>query len=105
VRHRFDELAFVAHSMGGLVSRGAILKYSEETQRDDVRLFVSISVPWGGDKRGVTAQAAPIEVPESFKDLNPPVTTFAGFFIETRSRRFRGLGRVVSSTTCSLVTA
>jgi pimeloyl-ACP methyl ester carboxylesterase len=71
VRYRFDELAFVTHSMGGLVSRGAILKYSEETERDDVRLFVSISAPWGGHERGVSAQAAPIEVPESFKDLSP----------------------------------
>jgi pimeloyl-ACP methyl ester carboxylesterase len=42
VRHDFDEFAIVAHSMGGLVSRGAILKYREETGRDDVRLVLQL---------------------------------------------------------------
>jgi hypothetical protein len=46
VKHGFDRIAIVAHSMGGLVSRGAILKYWDETRRDDVRLFIAISTPW-----------------------------------------------------------
>ncbi len=71
LQHRFDEVAVVAHSMGGLVSRGALLKYSGETRRDDVRLFVSISTPWGGDLNAKRTQDAPIELPASFKDMNP----------------------------------
>lgn len=71
VEHGFDELALVTHSMGGLVARGALLKYQEESERNEARLFVSLSAPWGGDERGYAAEAAPIELPESFKDLSP----------------------------------
>ena len=49
-RHDFDELAVVAHSMGGLVSRAFILEHFEATGRHDVRLFVAISSPWGGSE-------------------------------------------------------
>jgi pimeloyl-ACP methyl ester carboxylesterase len=71
IQHDFDEFAIVAHSMGGLVSRGAILKYAGETGRDDIQLFVSISTPWGGDVKAQNAESAPIELPESFKDMSP----------------------------------
>jgi pimeloyl-ACP methyl ester carboxylesterase len=71
VEHDFDELGVVAHSMGGLVSRGAILKYQTESERDDVRLFVTISTPWGGDRKASRAGEAPIELPESFRDMSP----------------------------------
>jgi len=54
----FDEIAIVAHSMGGLVSRGAILKYQKETDRDDIRLLVSISTPWNGDENAGNANEA-----------------------------------------------
>jgi hypothetical protein len=57
--------------MGGLVSRGAILKYQQEAERDDVRLFVSISTPWGGDVNAKNTEGAPIELPPSFHDMNP----------------------------------
>jgi pimeloyl-ACP methyl ester carboxylesterase len=67
----FDEMAVVAHSMGGLVARGAILRYYDRTQRDDIRLLVSISTPWGGDVRGTRASEAPIELPLSFRDMSP----------------------------------
>ena len=46
VAHGFEELAIVAYSMGGLVSRGAILRYSEQMGRDDVRLFITLATPW-----------------------------------------------------------
>jgi len=71
VENDFDELAIVAHSMGGLVSLGAILKYQEETNRRDIRLFVSISTPWGGDAKAKNADEARIELPLSFSDMNP----------------------------------
>ena len=71
VENDFDELAIVAHSMGGLVARGAILKYQEETHRHDIRLLVSISTPWGGDEKASNSDDARIELPPSFKDMNP----------------------------------
>lgn len=69
--HGFDEIAIVAHSMGGLVARGAILEYAEGTGRDDVRLFVSISTPWGGAEGAEKSTRAPIELPPSFADMRP----------------------------------
>jgi len=38
----------VAHSMGGLVSRAFILKHLIDDGLGTVRVFVSISTPWGG---------------------------------------------------------
>jgi len=69
--HGFNRLAVVAHSMGGLVSRGAIIKYESATRRDDVRLFISIATPWQGDVKAVKAGEAPVELPQSFSDMNP----------------------------------
>jgi pimeloyl-ACP methyl ester carboxylesterase len=71
VRHDFDELAVIAHSMGGLVSRAMILKWAEESGRDDVRLFVSISTPWGGQPQAERAADAPLELPPVFQNMSP----------------------------------
>ena len=71
VKHGFDRIAVVAHSMGGLVARGAILKYWEETRRNDVRLFVAISTPWGGDVQAERIEASPVELPPALADMDP----------------------------------
>ncbi len=70
-RYGFSEMAIVAHSMGGLVARGAILRYYVRTQRTDVRLLVSISTPWGGDTSAARVERSPIELPLSFRDMSP----------------------------------
>ncbi len=67
----FDEVAIVAHSMGGLVARGAILKYQEETHRKDIRLLVTISTPWNGNESAGNATEARIDLPPSFADMSP----------------------------------
>jgi len=67
----FGEMAIVAHSMGGLVARGAILKYYERTKRNDIRLLISISTPWEGATSAARAEGSPIELPLSFRDMNP----------------------------------
>jgi pimeloyl-ACP methyl ester carboxylesterase len=71
VEHDFDELAIVAHSMGGLVSRAAILEYEREAGRKDVRLFITISTPWGGQASAEGAANARIELPPVFQDMSP----------------------------------
>jgi pimeloyl-ACP methyl ester carboxylesterase len=71
VQYDVGELAIVAHSMGGLVARGAILDYFAETGRDDVRLFVTLSTPWGGEARAEGSTRAPIELPPAFHDMRP----------------------------------
>lgn len=71
IRTGFDEIAIVAHSMGGLVSRGAILKYADQTGRDDIELFISIDSPFGGDVKAKSTENAPIALPASFSDMDP----------------------------------
>jgi pimeloyl-ACP methyl ester carboxylesterase len=87
VKHGFDELAVVAHSMGGLVSRGAILKYQESTGRDDVRLFITISTPWGGDVKAEKAGEAPFELPESLADMDPRSDYLRWIFYQDEARK------------------
>lgn len=63
-RYRFLTLFVTAHSMGGLVSRGFILRSVHLDHQDYVKLFVSISTPWHGHegaKYGV--EYAPATVP------------------------------------------
>jgi pimeloyl-ACP methyl ester carboxylesterase len=50
VAHGFTRFAVVAHSMGGLVTRGFLLRYAESGGRAAVPLYVTISTPWGGHK-------------------------------------------------------
>jgi pimeloyl-ACP methyl ester carboxylesterase len=81
-RHRFKRMAIVAHSMGGLVSRGAILKYAAETNRDDIRSFISIATPWDGDVSAAGAEGLPIELPVSFNDMDPSSEYLRSLFFE-----------------------
>jgi pimeloyl-ACP methyl ester carboxylesterase len=87
LRHGFTRLAVVAHSMGGLVSRSFILKHHERVRDDPVRLFVSISSPWGGvasAEKGV--KRSPIVVP-SWNDVAPDSEFLASLFFEDPAAR------------------
>jgi hypothetical protein len=44
----FKRMGIVAHSMGGLVSRAFIINHQIDDGLDTIRVFVSISTPWGG---------------------------------------------------------
>ena len=48
VQHRFDRLAVVAHSMGGLVATRFMQTDRPAGQSPYALLFVSLSTPWGG---------------------------------------------------------
>lgn len=87
VEHGFDELAIVAHSMGGLVSRAAILEYERETEREDVRLFVTISTPWGGQASAAGAAGSRVELPPSFQDMSPTSDFLRQLFWEDEAQR------------------
>jgi pimeloyl-ACP methyl ester carboxylesterase len=89
VRHDFDRLAVVAHSMGGLVSRSFILKHEAATGDDTVKLFVSISTPWNGHaaaEKGV--RRAPVVV-RSWVDVAPDSGFINGIFYEDPEQRTR----------------
>ncbi len=68
-RYGFQKLVVVAHSMGGLVSRGFINRQAVRADEDYLHLFVSISTPWGGDKTArVGLDNSPLSVP-SWEDV------------------------------------
>lgn len=67
--HCFKRLFVVAHSMGGLVSRSFIVRNIHESKNKYVRLFVTISSPFGGLKlarQGV--EKSPLIIP-SWHDM------------------------------------
>lgn len=69
-KYHFESLYVVAHSMGGLVSRSAVIA-REDNYHDTLELFVSISTPWGGEQRAKTGvQKSPAVIP-SWKDVEP----------------------------------
>lgn len=86
IRHDFDEIAIVAHSLGGLVSRGAILRYATDTRRDDIRLFISLNSPFGGDPRAARTARARIAIPQTFRDMNPASEYLTWLFYEDEHR-------------------
>jgi hypothetical protein len=83
--HGFDTLFVTAHSMGGLVSRAFILKNVYDDGHDYIRLFVSISSPFGGlevARKGV--ENAPVVIP-SWHDMVPGSEFIEHIFSRTLS--------------------
>jgi pimeloyl-ACP methyl ester carboxylesterase len=69
-RYGFQHFAVVAHSMGGLVSRGFIQRHANGTD-NDILLFVSLSTPWGGHKSAeLGVKTAPVVV-HVWRDMAP----------------------------------
>lgn len=71
IKYPFEQLYVTAHSMGGLVARGFILRNIYDDGNDYIKLFVSISSPFGGletAQKGV--ESAPVAIP-SWHDVVP----------------------------------
>ena len=69
--HGFERLNIVAHSMGGLVSRGAIQRATATAGTNFVSHFISISTPWAGHQAaemGVKHLKFPVP---SWRDMVP----------------------------------
>jgi pimeloyl-ACP methyl ester carboxylesterase len=71
VRYRVPRFAVVAHSMGGLVARGFILRHQESSRGAAIPLFVSISTPWGGHKAAEDGVRRMPIVVEVWRDMAP----------------------------------
>ncbi|MBW2287935.1 MAG: hypothetical protein JRG80_14050 [Deltaproteobacteria bacterium] len=70
-KHGFRRLFIVAHSMGGLLSRGFLFANEEANDDPLTPLFVSISTPWGGHAAAQTGvDRAPVVV-DSWRDMAP----------------------------------
>jgi pimeloyl-ACP methyl ester carboxylesterase/uncharacterized protein (DUF2141 family) len=74
--YKFERVYIVAHSMGGLVARDAIVRHLEEAEASEdkrvmIRDFISISTPWNGHrmaKKGVEKISRPVP---SWYDITP----------------------------------
>ena len=70
LRYGFQRFAVVAHSMGGLVSRGFVQRHSGGKD-SDIPLFVTVSTPWGGAKSAEAGvKKAPVVV-RVWRDMAP----------------------------------
>jgi pimeloyl-ACP methyl ester carboxylesterase len=70
-QYQFPKLAIVGHSMGGIVTYGAIQRVVEQAGSNFISTYVSISVPWGGHEaaaKGVQRLNYPVP---SWRDMEP----------------------------------
>lgn len=79
LQHGFPHLFVVAHSMGGLVSRG-LLNRCVENGDDWVRLFVTFSSPFGGHDSARSGVAYSPAVVPSWYDMVPESDYLATLF-------------------------
>ncbi|MDM0014710.1 alpha/beta fold hydrolase [Variovorax sp. J22P168] len=70
-RYAFATSIVVAHSMGGLVVRGAYNISEREGRTPPVHHVVTISTPWLGHSAGRWANVGPTRVPGSWIDMAP----------------------------------
>lgn len=73
VAHRYDRMAVIAHSMGGLVARAFVNRVvaSRDGRDAGLRLFMTISTPWDGHNAAQTGvNRAPVVAP-SWYDMAP----------------------------------
>jgi pimeloyl-ACP methyl ester carboxylesterase len=67
----FERLYIVAHSMGGLVARSFINRAGTDATGEILRMFLTISTPWGGEKAArLGVNNSPVYV-ASWEDMAP----------------------------------
>lgn len=71
IRYKFDYLYLIAHSMGGLVAGGVINNHIENGNAESIRLFVTLSTPWGGHEMAASGVANSPAVIPSWYDMVP----------------------------------
>ncbi|NNK85105.1 MAG: tetratricopeptide repeat protein, partial [Desulfobacterales bacterium] len=88
-KYKFKALYITAHSMGGLVSRSLINKYDSEGKFDFLKLYISISTPYGGNevsRLGVEYSPAHIS---SWEDVATGSKFLKGLFMKKISSKIR----------------
>ena len=72
VRHKFNKLVIIAHSMGGLISRSLVNTIVEKDKEQQLRvLFLTLSTPWSGHHAAqIGIDYAPAVIP-SWIDMVP----------------------------------
>jgi hypothetical protein len=70
-QYGFDELHLIAHSMGGLVSRGTLNRCVKDNACEYLRSYTTLSTPWNGVASAASGvKWAPTVVPV-WRDLDP----------------------------------
>jgi len=77
---RSNPVIIVAHSMGGLVVREVLDKYSGSEHENRVKLFISIASPMGGHPDAAAGERHGSLVLPSWRDLNPNSPFINGLF-------------------------
>ena len=84
---KFQRAVVVAHSMGGLVARGFVLRHHQTSAKDPIRMLVTISSPLGGMvSAGKGVEKSPVVV-RSWYGLAPGSTYLDGLFYEDPEKR------------------
>lgn len=87
--HDFKRMLLVAHSMGGLVSRRALLDHAEAFGDGLIPLFVSIATPWNGHRAAqLGVDYAPTAV-FSWTDMAPGSQFLQGLYYQKSGERRR----------------
>lgn len=91
VEHGFRRVLLVAHSMGGLVARQALLNHPRAAQEAEVPLFVTIATPWGGHRAAqIGVDYAPTAV-YSWIDMAPGSRFLRELFVDAGTAQRRRL--------------
>ncbi|MBO9515690.1 MAG: alpha/beta fold hydrolase [Variovorax sp.] len=88
-RYRFPTSVVVAHSMGGLVARGALNVALREGREPPVHHVVTISTPWLGQEGARWAGIGPTRVPGSWLDMTPGSPFLSELTVDRRPPEIR----------------
>jgi pimeloyl-ACP methyl ester carboxylesterase len=89
LEHGFQRFFVVAHSMGGLVSRGFILRYQDPSRPNEIPLYVTIATPWGGAKSAELGVKYAPAVVRSWYDMAPDSAYLRELFYQDPARKIR----------------
>ena len=85
LRHGFTSYHVIAHSMGGLVSRGFILRNQTGLSRAHIPLYVTISTPWAGHKAAESGIKYAPAVVGVWNDMAPKSAYLTDLFSSERN--------------------
>jgi pimeloyl-ACP methyl ester carboxylesterase len=81
LRYHVGRMAVVAHSMGGLVARGFILRHALTSSSGEIPLFVSMATPWEGhDGASFGVKYSPVVV-DVWRDMAPGSDYLRSLFV------------------------
>ena len=84
LQYGFPRLHVLAHSMGGLVTRGFLLRNQSSQSQAKVPLYITISTPWGGHQGAAVGVKYSPAVVRVWNDMMPDSPYIHGLFFETR---------------------